>query len=104
MIEHMALVQLVAMATVRERRLFHSVLAQVWLLFESGVYSRAVSVQSYTVLPMKSKSSRLLNVTAWGEHQTGGNSGHLTLFANNLTPPNSQCHKLGSILKLCVKH
>ena len=33
------LVQLVAAATIRERRLFHSALAQVRRLFESGIYS-----------------------------------------------------------------
>ena len=45
-----ALIQLVAAATIRERRLFRSALAQVWLLFESGVYSRAASIRSYTVV------------------------------------------------------
>ena len=45
-----ALIQLVAAATIRERRLFRSALAQVRLLFESGVYSRAASIRSYTVL------------------------------------------------------
>ena len=44
-----ALIRLVAAATIRERRLFHSVLAQARLLFESGVYSRAASIRSYTV-------------------------------------------------------
>ena len=38
-----ALIRLVAAATIRERRLFRSALAQVRLLFESGVYSRAAS-------------------------------------------------------------
>ena len=41
--------QLVAAATIRERRLFRSALAPVRLLFESGVYSRAASIRSYTV-------------------------------------------------------
>ena len=44
-----ALIRLVAAATIPEWRLFHSALAQVRLLFESGVYSRAASIQSYTV-------------------------------------------------------
>ena len=43
------LIRLVAAATIRERRLFRSALAQVRLLFESGVYSRVVSTWSYTV-------------------------------------------------------
>ena len=43
------LIRLVAAATIRERRLFRSALAQVWLLFESAVYSREVSIWSYTV-------------------------------------------------------
>ena len=37
------------MATIRERRLFRSALAQVRRLFESGVYSRGASIRSYTV-------------------------------------------------------
>ena len=41
--------RLVAAATIRERRLFRSALAQVRLLSESGVYSRAASIRSYTV-------------------------------------------------------
>ena len=41
--------RLVAAATIRERRLFRSALAQVRLLFESGVYSREASIRSYTV-------------------------------------------------------
>ena len=44
-----ALIRLVATATIRERRLFRSALAQVRLLFESGVYSRGASIRSYTV-------------------------------------------------------
>ena len=44
-----AIIQLVAAATIRERRLFRSALAQVRLLFESGVYSRGASIRSYTV-------------------------------------------------------
>ena len=44
-----ALIRLVAVATIRERRLFRSTLAQVRLLFESGVYSREASIRSYTV-------------------------------------------------------
>ena len=44
-----ALIRLVAAATIRERRLFRSALAQVRLLFESGVYSREASIRSYTV-------------------------------------------------------
>ena len=44
-----ALVQLVAVATIRERRLFRSALAKVRLLFESSVYSRVASIGSYTV-------------------------------------------------------
>ena len=44
-----ALIRLVAAATIRERRLFRSVFAQVRLLFESGVYSREASIRSYTV-------------------------------------------------------
>ena len=44
-----ALIRLVAAATIRERRLFRSALAQVRLLFESGVYSRGASIRSYTV-------------------------------------------------------
>ena len=43
------LIRLVAAATIRERRLFRSTLAQVRLLFESAVYSRAASIRSYTV-------------------------------------------------------
>ena len=43
------LIRLVAAATIRERRLFRSALAQVRLLFESGVYSRGASIRSYTV-------------------------------------------------------
>ena len=39
-----ALIRLVAAATIRERRLFRSALAQVRLLFESGVYSREASI------------------------------------------------------------
>ena len=42
--------QLVAAATIREQRLFRSALAQVRLLFESGVYSREASIWSYTVI------------------------------------------------------
>ena len=42
--------RLVAAATNRERRLFRSALAQVRLLFESGVYSREASIRSDTVL------------------------------------------------------
>ena len=38
-----------AVVTIRERRLFRSVLAQMRLLFESGVYSRVASIRSYTV-------------------------------------------------------
>ena len=45
-----ALIRLVAAVTIRERRLFRSVLAQVRLLFESGVYSREASIRSYTVI------------------------------------------------------
>ena len=45
-----ALIRLVAAATIRERRLFRSALAQVRLLFESGVYSREASIRSYTVV------------------------------------------------------
>ena len=41
--------RLVAAATIRERHLFCSALAQVRLLFESGIYSRAASIRSYTV-------------------------------------------------------
>ena len=44
-----AIIRLVAAATIRERRLFRSALAQVRLLFESGVYSRGASIRSYTV-------------------------------------------------------
>ena len=40
-----ALIRLVAGATNRERRLFRSALAQVRLLFESGVYSRAAFIR-----------------------------------------------------------
>ena len=40
---------LVAAATILERRLFRFALAQVRLLFESGVYSRAASIRSYMV-------------------------------------------------------
>ena len=43
------LIRLVAAATIQERRLFHSTLAQVRLLFESGIYSRAASIRSYTI-------------------------------------------------------
>ena len=43
------LIRLVAVATIREQRLFRSALAQVRLLFESGVYSREASIRSYTV-------------------------------------------------------
>ena len=38
-IQSRALIRLVAVATIRERRLFRSALAQVRLLFESSVYS-----------------------------------------------------------------
>ena len=44
------LIRFVAAATIRERRLFRSALAQVRLLFESGVYSRGASIRSYTVI------------------------------------------------------
>ena len=44
------LIRLVAAATIRERSLFRSALAQVRLLFESGVYSREKSIRSYTVV------------------------------------------------------
>ena len=44
-----ALIRLIAVATIRERRLFRSALAHVRRLFESGVYSRAASIRSYTV-------------------------------------------------------
>ena len=44
-----ALVRLVAVATIRQWHLFRSALAQVRLLFESGVYSRAASIGSYTI-------------------------------------------------------
>ena len=45
--------RLVAAETNRERRLFRSALAQVRLLFESGVYSREASIRSYTVCARK---------------------------------------------------
>ena len=45
-----ALIRLVAVATIQEQRLFRSALAQVQLLFESGVYSRVASIRSYTVV------------------------------------------------------
>ena len=41
--------RLVATVTIRERCLFCSALAQLRLLFESGIYSRAASIRSYTV-------------------------------------------------------
>ena len=44
-----ALIRLVAVATIRERHLSRSALAQVRLQFESGVYSRAASIRSYMV-------------------------------------------------------
>ena len=44
-----ALIRLVAAPTIREWRLFRSALAQVRLLFESGVYLRGASIRSYTV-------------------------------------------------------
>ena len=53
-----ALIRLVAAATIRERRLFRSALAQVRLLFESGVYSREVSIRSYTVARNTNKNSK----------------------------------------------
>ena len=49
--DHRVQIRLVAAATIRERRLFRSALAQVRLLFESGVYSRGASIRSYTVVP-----------------------------------------------------
>ena len=52
------LIRLVAAATIRERRLFHSALAQVRLLFESGVYSRVASIQSYTVVNVQGRLVR----------------------------------------------
>ena len=52
-----AVIQLVAMATIRERRLFRSALAQVRLLFESGVYSREASIRSYTVCKLVARYS-----------------------------------------------
>ena len=59
-----AIIQLVAAATIRERRLFRSALAQVRLLFESGVYSRGASIRSYTVYvivfrPVKCQTERV---------------------------------------------
>ena len=45
-----AIIRLVAAATIRVRRLFRSALAQVRLLFESGVYSRGAPIRSYTVI------------------------------------------------------
>ena len=50
-----ALIRLVAAATIRERHLFRSALAQVRLLFESGVYSRVASIRSYTVYIVPSR-------------------------------------------------
>ena len=44
------LIRLVATATIREWRPFRSSLAQVRLLFKSGVYSREASIRSYTVV------------------------------------------------------
>ena len=44
---------IIAAATIREWRLFRSALAQVRLLFESGVYSRGASIRSYTVNPFR---------------------------------------------------
>ena len=44
-IQTRALIRLVAATTIRERRLFRSALAQVRLLFESGIYSRAASIR-----------------------------------------------------------
>ena len=55
-----ALVRLVAVATIREWRLFCSVLAQVQLLFESGVYSRAPSIRSYTVVLIRLRNWNVL--------------------------------------------
>ena len=43
-----ALIRLVVVATIQERRLFRSALARVRLLFESGVYSRAASIRYVT--------------------------------------------------------
>ena len=43
--------RLVAVVTIQEQRLFRSALAQVRLLFESGVYLRAASIRSITVVP-----------------------------------------------------
>ena len=54
-----ALIRLVAAATIRERRLFRSALAQVRLLFESGVYSRGASIRSYTVCGARSGSPQI---------------------------------------------
>ena len=48
-IQSRALIRLLAAATIRERRLFRSAIAQVRLLFERGVYSREASIRSYTV-------------------------------------------------------
>ena len=42
-----ALVRLVAATTIQERRLFRSALAQVRLLFESGVYSVIYGMSFY---------------------------------------------------------
>ena len=48
--------RLAAAATIREQCLFRSALAQVRLLFESGVYSREASIRSYTVVPARVKA------------------------------------------------
>ena len=52
-----ALIRLVTAATIRERRLFRSALAQVWLLFESGIYSRGASIRSYTVCTVQTTAT-----------------------------------------------
>ena len=67
-IQSRALIQSVAVATIQERHLFRSTLAQVRLLFESGVYSRAVSIRSYMVVVVHfcsySASSAMIHIMA----------------------------------------
>ena len=59
-----ALIRLVAAETIREWRLFRSALAQVRLLFKSGVYSRVASIRSYTVHTItKAKGAWLFQLT-----------------------------------------
>ena len=72
-----ALIRLVAAATIRERRLFRSALAQVRLLFERGVYSVI-----YGMYHIHSKAPlKRITIMSLGTHNCNYNSAsELSIF------------------------